>query len=290
MIAIDIGGSHIASVHIEDIHNIDFEIEIYNSKIAHSEASREDILGTWVKNIEYSISQHADFDSKIAMAIPGPFDYNLGIVGRHPSRKFRHLEGMNIRAALLNNIKSCKEIYFINDASSYGLGEYYYGLKEVYPKIIGITLGTGIGSAFIDQGELVEHGSTVPEGGEIYCLPFKDSIGDDYFSTAWFVKKCRLSGYEVSGVKSMIASCNPTIVKSIFEEFADNLAIFLTPLIEQFDAQAVVIGGNISKASNYFLPILSAHFRASSLKIIPSHLGELATCLGAARSMYNASI
>jgi len=71
----------------------------------------------------------------------------------------------------------------------------------------------------------------------------------------------------------------------IFKEFAQNLADFLAPWLSDFDAEALVIGGNISKAWTYFAEELQ--FSLKELQVdIPirkSNLLEQAALIGSAR-------
>ena len=48
----------------------------------------------------------------------------------------------------------------------------------------GITLGTGLGSAFIDDGEIVRTGARVPPGGELYTRRFRDAPVEETISRA----------------------------------------------------------------------------------------------------------
>ena len=49
-------------------------------------------------------------------------------------------------------------------------------------RIVGITLGTGMGSCFISDNSIVTSGAGVPENGWLYNQTFNDFLADDIFS------------------------------------------------------------------------------------------------------------
>ncbi|MFF1570529.1 ROK family protein [Streptomyces sp. NPDC058293] len=51
---------------------------------------------------------------------------------------------------------------FPHDADAFGIGEYAAGAAAGHERALCVTLGSGIGSAFIDHGEPVNEGGLVP--------------------------------------------------------------------------------------------------------------------------------
>jgi DNA-binding CsgD family transcriptional regulator len=60
-------------------------------------------------------------------------------------------------------------IAFLNDAQAFALGEAAAGAGSAFRRWILVTLGTGVGSAFVAHGEIVTSGPGVPAGGEIWA-------------------------------------------------------------------------------------------------------------------------
>jgi len=52
-----------------------------------------------------------------------------------------------------------------------------------------LTLGTGFGSAFMVDGNLVKNHPEVPENGVFYDKSFLGTIADECFSTRWIDRK-----------------------------------------------------------------------------------------------------
>lgn len=287
MIAVDIGGSHITSVHISDLENGQIKTKMFRDLVQIRNRKDKVILDDWAKNINRAIAGNEVFDGHIAIAFPGPFNYKNGIVEAHQNGKFKSLEHINIREALLERIKRCKHIHFENDATSFGLGEYYYGNVKRSGKMIALTIGSGIGCTFIDNGAVIRNSEYVPKGGEVYHLPFNKLTADDYFSTRWFVNRAEVYGLKVKDVRQLIEMGGDDIKSIIFKEFSNNLIQFLSSIALKFETEVIVIGGNISKSWSYFGSDLVSAFGNLGISVEQSKLGEKAICLGAAYSLYN---
>src|SRR5688572_21060975 len=87
----------------------------------------------------------------LGVAVPGPFDYERGIsLVRH---KLLELHGVDLRSELAAALGFApSSIRFLNDAAAFALGEWWVGAARGHRRAVGITLGTGLGSAFLDAG------------------------------------------------------------------------------------------------------------------------------------------
>lgn len=114
----------------------------------------------------------------IAIAMPGPFDYCRGIFKLSGLDKFGHLYGVDFRQFLYDHldISDTLPICFKNDADCFGLGAYVCHRHTDGERLIGITLGTGLGSAFVSGNLIVEEGLGIPPGGHLYNQPLKFSL------------------------------------------------------------------------------------------------------------------
>lgn len=284
MIAVDIGGSHITSMHIGDVDCGELVGSAINTVVRLAGNSREAVLQAWIKNIEECIGQSSEFDGQLAIAMPGPCDYSNGTILPHPNGKFKALEGEVLSTTMLDRIDKLESVFFINDAQAFGLGEYFYGSDDPPNGLVALTLGTGIGSAFVREGSVVTDGS-VPEGGEVYHLPFASGLADDYFSTRWFVRRAKDYGVAVSGVRELLETGEQPLIEAVFDEFVLNFTNFMGPLVDRFGAEMLTIGGNIAKAWPYFGDAVAAFFANRGVTVRKSTLGERGICLGAAKAM-----
>lgn len=285
-IGVDIGGSHINCCAL-DVDNNELVKESQTIVKVDGHAEADEIIQKWLEALNNTLDK-VNFKelTGIGFAIPGPFDYTNGIGKYEVVDKFEHLNKVNIEKeirkglALDNNIP----IRFINDATAFALGEASSEQGKGYEKVAVITLGTGLGSAFIDDLIPVVTGKKVPEFGCVWHLPFKDGIADEYFSTRWFINEYfKLTNKKESGVKPIADMViDDPVAKQLFNSFGVNLASFMLPYLSQFDAQVLVIGGNIAGAFPLFKNSFKEKLKENGLDIdiSVSELKEDAAILG----------
>ncbi|WP_353196265.1 ROK family protein [Parapedobacter defluvii] len=224
----------------------------------------------------------------IGIAMPGPFDYIRGISKITGVNKFDRIFGLHLRQFIRGHIPVEYPITFINDASAYACGEYVAGAAKGSTRSIVLTFGTGFGSTFLLDGEILPGGAEgVPEGGFLYNIPYGDSIADDSFATRWFVGEWqKRTGHSISDVKEIadLARTGNQTASDIFNRFADNLAEFIAPWIERFRPDRIVLGGNISKAADLFFDRLVWGIGSNPLFRV-SELWDEAPIIGAALSV-----
>lgn len=278
VLGIDIGGSHLTAALVDETTR-KFVPDSYLRVRVNSKGTAEEILGIWTKAIEDTFQANPVANKRIGIAMPGPFDYANGISLIKGLDKYEALYKLNVKQILSQRLSiSPNAILMMNDAACFLRGEVYYGAAKGYQDVIGITLGTGTGSAMHHHG--------VTHDANLGPAPFMDSIADEYFSTRWFVKRYReVSGQSVKDVKAL-ADLYPSDanVKEILKEFVKNLVVFLEGFVNAEKPQVIVMGGNIAQCSSLFLNDLTAQLAARNITIpiVRAELGEEAAILGAA--------
>ena len=287
-IGADIGGSHITAVAVNmDTHKI-IEGTRAESPV-DNKAEADAILRVWSEALLKVLQKVPVFRLRgIGFAMPGPFDYVKGICLIRGVPKYEKLYGVNVGSAISSRLGlpcDCR-VRFMNDASSFAVGEAWAGKAMNYKKMMAVTLGTGFGSAFVDDRIPVVEGDSVPEMGCVYHLPFGKGIADDYFSTRWFTTRYKEITNEVAaGVKEVAEAAKSSAeVMAIFNEFGTNLGNFLSPWLDKFGAEIVVMGGNISNAYHLFGPAFEKEVKRAGgdIPIAISELKEDAALLGGA--------
>lgn len=275
-IGVDIGGSHISSAAVDSDSFIIIP-GTYFSGVVDSKASKDVIIEKWAEIINQTIQaiQKAfglfENDSiGIAFSMPGPFQYETGIAMFEGNDKYESLYKVSVSEELLKYL-SVKNVSFrfLNDASCFGVGGSLKQESELGDKrVIAITLGTGFGAAFLDNKLPITQGSNVPHNGCLWDKPFKDSIADNYFSTRWFLSQYENSTGEIltDGVKE-IASIENYSTAKIFDDFANNLTEFLVPFILDFDANLLILGGNIAKSNRLFLSKIQQNLKSKNIDL-----------------------
>jgi glucokinase len=287
-IGADIGGSHISCAAV-NINSGKILKETLAGREVDNQADAGFIIGVWADALAEVLSKVPTGRVKgIGFAMPGPFDYVKGISYIKGVTKYEKLYGLNIGDAIARKLKTPDDflIRFMNDASSFAVGEAWAGSAAHVNRSLSITLGTGLGSAFISGRIPVVDGSEVPKLGCIYHIPYRDGIADDSFSTRWFTGEYKnATGKDVKGVRELaeIAGVDKT-ASELFTDFGNRLAIFLAPWLIEFKAEMLVIGGNISLAYDHFGEIFETTLKKEkcSCKVALSALKENAAILGSA--------
>lgn len=287
-IGVDIGGSHITCAAV-DLVSFKILRETITERAVDNKAPADDIIGVWSQAIADIIKKIPEGSLKgIGFGMPGPFDYVRGISYIKGVAKYEHLYGTNVMEAISSKLHFPDNfpVRFMNDVSVFAVGEALVGKAAKTKRSMSITLGTGFGSAFIDNRIPIVDGPEVPKLGCVYHLPYGDNIADDYFSTRWFLGSYKkLRGKELSGVKEL-ADLAPAdkVVMDLFTGFGNNLAVFLAPWLKRFKAEIVVVGGNISHAYNLFGDVFEKRLKTegSECKVALSELKEDAALIGSA--------
>jgi glucokinase len=272
----DIGGSHI-TLGICDLETYTIQKNATTRVEVDSGGSATEILNSWKNAFRQVLDSNAAISfSGLSVAMPGPFDYQNGISYITGLKKYEALYGMDIRQVFADLLKiDPKLVRFRNDAESTIAGEILAGAGKGFQCIMGVTLGTGFGSAFCKNG--------ITKDINLGSEPFKDSIADDHLSTRWFLKRYHeLTGMELTGGVKQLAELAPdnVVARDIFREFALNMVDFLSVPVQQLEPAVLIVCGNIAKASEFFLPYLTVGL--SSMIIKSAQLGENAPLIGAA--------
>ena len=195
--------------------------------------------------------------SIVAVAIPGPFDYDAGIF--RMEHKFAAVYGERFRT--LAGLPEDIPVRYIHDVNCMLLGA--LRLPEVKPfrKVALTTLGTGLGFAFALDGHL----QCSPDGSparNLWNRPYLDGIAEDYAS-----KRGVLRAYsEVSGlplpegatVKSlaMKAYAGYDIARGTFLRVGAHLGAAIAPLLRETGIECLLVGGQIAKSFSLMEPSL----------------------------------
>ncbi len=292
-LGIDVGGSHVT---LALINTETFDLlpgsTVREQLDTHAHASA--VLAVFEHAIRACAAKTGpDAIRGVGVAIPGPFDYGDGVCRITPfQNKYEQMFGVNFRQYLSNALDTpAKPVVFNNDAASFALGEYFRGGAQGFKRPLVITLGTGFGASFLKDGRPQTSGEDVPPDGELWHVPYKTGIADDFFSTRWLVAEWqRLTGHAVAGGKEIAHAAlkGDGNALKLFRLFGDNLAECVAPWLEKFGADAFVIGGNLARDWDLFVPALEAGLAkrlARGIAVKPCELGEEAPIYGAALAL-----
>jgi glucokinase len=280
VIAIDVGGTSVKSALVAPGGLVIGEPAITP---IDSSGEAEGILDTFAQIIHTHFGESRTSDLRgVALGFPGPFDYAAGICLVEGVEKYGAIYGLNMRAALRARLELRDlPIFFRNDAEAAVVGEARYGAGRDYRRLIGVTLGTGCGSAFLVDGVAVTSGPGVPPNGWLYPVLFRGLRADDVFSRRGLEARLRSAGVTERNVKDAAeaARAGDAGARQVFEAFGGDLGIFLNSFAVAFAAEAVLVLGRIAGAFDLFGPSLR---QALSVLALPGERGPDAALLGAA--------
>lgn len=120
---------------------------------------------------------------------------------------------------------------------------------------------------------------------DLWQMPFRDGIAEDYLSTRWFVSRYEeLAGEAVKDAKA-ISALYETVdnAKKVFHEFGTTLGEFIIQLVDLNQPEAIVLGGNICRGLSFFEPQVKEVLQKKgiNLPVITAMLSEYAPIIGA---------
>ncbi|NIK56879.1 ROK family protein [Kribbella shirazensis] len=202
----------------------------------------------------------------LAVALPGPFDFGTGVAWYRGQGKFDQLYGFNLGEAL-GAALGIGRLMFMNDAEAFAVGEWTAGEVRGVERCVGVTIGTGIGTAFLADGRVVREGGTVPPGGELYKTSYAGKPLEDSISARAILRRyAETTGTEAPGVKEIAdqARAGDTAAHQVLRSAFTDLAEALKPWLDRFGVTHTVLGGSISGAFDLVDAVLD--FPASATK------------------------
>lgn len=275
IVAFDVGGTQIKAAAVVDGAIVEATVGYY--------PARSDLpAGDWIAhaaNLFGEVLAKAGTDAAVdgfGLAFPGPFDYAAGVSRIRGLGKFEPLYGLPVgrllqlelqaKAAVARRLAPHFRIAFENDAALFGLGESAPGgAAHGAQRAICLTIGTGLGSCFLERGQPVRHRADVPGEGWLYDAPYEGSIADDYISRRGVLGLAADMGPAAAGLDvrelAELAEAGDAGARRVFERFGQRLAQILLTHVLPFRPDVIVLGGQISRSAPLFVPSLANGLR-----------------------------
>lgn len=256
IVGADIGGHHIAAALVDGATGALVEGRP-RRRAVDRKASAQALIAGWAALIDELDDLAGGRVRGVGVAMPGPFDYAGGVGHFEGNDKFEALNGVDVGEALRGHARRPHDIRFLNDATAFAVGCSRMGDAPRTGRAVALTLGTGLGAAFLEDGIPVIAGEGVPPGGCLWSLPFGAGIADDHVSVRWILDQARGRGLTVDGVAGLAALARQDpAAAAIFERYGENLGAIAGPWLASFGAAGVVLGGRITGAFDLFAPSL----------------------------------
>jgi len=195
-------------------------------------------------------------------AVPGPVDHRTGTGLYTGVGKFDALNGVNIASGLAHRMTHPpSSISFLNDAAAFALGEWLVGAAAGASRVLGLTIGSGIGSGFLVDGAVLTDGPDIPPGGRVDLLeldhrPLEETVSRRAIRAAVAHRRGRGTG--VSGstlpqhadVHEIAAAARQgnRLCREALDSAFGGLGRALGPVLDGFNPDVVVLGGAVARS------------------------------------------
>ena len=196
---------------------------------------------------------------------------------------------VNLVSILKQHIKL--PVVVINDANAAALGEMMYGTAKEMKNFVVITLGTGVGSGIVINGDIfygahclageLGHITAIPNGrqcgcGKSGCLETYTSANGvvqtaiDLLDSSKSKNSILKSIYRKKLTSKMVAEAalnNDALALEVFEYTGKILGKNLADIVACFDPEAIILSGGLSNAGDILLNPTRRHFESNLLDL-----------------------
>ena len=259
-VLLDAGGTEIKSAAFSDSGK---RLDSIHSAPSYAREDRDTILRNFLAVIarEKAVLEADGYRAgTVGLAFPGPFDYERGISRIRGLAKYDAIEGLALEEALKSFpgqavLTSGVRFFFRHDLDSFARGIAVLEPDCAGGRIMCLCIGTGAGSAFLEEGRLLKQAPGIPANGWIYPFPFRGLTIDDWISVRGLERLACDAGFPhgTSGKKlSELAAHGNRQAAGVWKTFGNFVAEALQPFIDAFRPDRLVLGGQISKAERFF--------------------------------------
>lgn len=306
-LGIDIGGTNTAFGLVDDQGNIRFKDNVRTRDHETAESL--------IEAIHQSVSAAHEFSALQAIGMGAPNgNFHNGTIEFAPNLQWK---GVIPLASIAKNRFGLPTV-LTNDANAAAMGEMKFGAARGMKNFVVVTLGTGLGSGFICNGELIYgHTGMAGELGHVIVEPSGRSCGcgrngclETYASATGFKRTVAelgnqnsatgpLKGADLESISALIVSelalDGDRLALEAFDTTARYLARGLATATAITSPEAIILAGGLARSGNlltdplerYLNDELLSIFRNKVKLIISSLLDQNAAVLGAAALAFN---
>jgi len=310
VVGIDLGGTHVRA------GAFDAAGDLLAMRETPTEAQRGAQAG--LQRIEQLVEQvwresGAESLAGIGIGCTGPVDVGLGVINNPYT--LPGWENVPIVSRLQERFGV--PVTLENDADVAALGEYWRGAGQSIRRLYAVTVGTGVGTALILDGEIYRGlNNAHPDGGHIVI----DPVGPPCYCGAngcWeslcagpaiarMAQQADLSGSILlamaDGVPERIdarlvaeaARRGDLLASAVIRRAAYYFSLGIVNVITLFVPEMIVLSGGVMRSADLFLPVLreviarhSVMVPATEVRIEPAQLGAYAGLYGAAYTIWS---
>lgn len=307
-IGIDVGGTNVKIALIDGEGKIIYS----NSVPTYAQMGYEYTVNN-IKQAIRDLMKETNTDAKeiegIGFDFPGQVDYKTGVVKLAPN-----IPGwVNVPIAQMIEEEFNIPTRIDNDVRCAALGELKFGAGKGCENFVCITVGTGIGSGLVINGQLVRgaanaageighiklqmNGGPICGCGDTGCLeafasgPSIVAMAQEYLKGGKSTKFREMAGADgeiTPYIVAKAAEAGDPVAKRIFEIVGTYIGMGLVSVINLLNPEKVIIGGGVAAAGDLLLDPIRKTIKeramvvaGNSVEIVPAELGNSAGVIGA---------
>lgn len=236
LIGVDLGGTKVNVGLVEGNKILSNEFV----KLPKDSKSEWDVINIIIDLIKMQLGEQKV--EGIGIGVPSIVDREKGII--HEVQNIPSWKEVALADILIKEFGI--PVFIDNDANCFAYGEFKFGLGKGYKHLVGLTLGTGMGSGIITNGHLM--GDANCGSGEFGMIPYKDGIIEDYCSGKFFK-----NFYDSNGEELMIlAKEGDSMAIEAFKQFGEHLGNAVKTILYAVDPQVIIVGGSVVNSVEFF--------------------------------------
>ena len=241
----------------------------------------------------------------IGIGCTGPLDIKRGLVNNPYT-----LEGWS-NVPIVEHLTHAFNVRVVleNDADAAALGEYWQGAGREAKRLYAVTVGTGVGTALIVDGQIYRgvdgshpeggHQLIDPAGPECYCghrgcwesLVSGTAISNfaRNIMSAEQLNALERSDHLTARMVAEAARAGESIAVEVMQKAARDFSLGIINVITLFVPDVLVLSGGVMKSADLFLPTLEQNLKTPTpmvpfdrVQILPAKLGYYAGIYGGA--------
>jgi glucokinase len=248
IIGIDLGGTKVGIGRVEDGRIVGHISAAVNARGSEREVV-EEIVAAVARLFDPAVAG-------IGVGVPSVVDIEQGIV--YDVQNIPSWKEVRIKEILEKRFG--RPAYVNNDANCFAVGEKHFGKGARFRHLVGLIVGTGLGSGLILNGRLYSGPNC--GAGEFGMVPYKDSILEHYASGQFFTREYGIKGEDFH----LRALTGDQEALAVFERFGAYLGDALMIVMLAVDPEAIILGGSVSLDFPFFEKAMR-----ESMKVFPYH-------------------
>ena len=307
-IGIDVGGTNVKIALVDGEGKIIYS----NSVPTYAQMGYEYTVNN-IKQAIRDLMKETNTDAKeiegIGFDFPGQVDYKTGVVKLAPN-----IPGwINVPIAQMIEEEFNIPTRIDNDVRCAALGELKFGAGKGCENFVCITVGTGIGSGLVINGQLVRgaanaageighiklqmNGGPICGCGDTGCLeafasgPSIVAMAQEYLKGGKSTKFREMAGADgeiTPYIVAKAAEAGDPVGKRSFEIVGADIGMGIVSVINLLNPEKVIIGGGVAAAGDLLLDPIRKTIKeramvvaGNSVEIVPAELGNSAGVIGA---------